>query len=244
MDDHLRCDPSNSRTTKCGPYAVIHDARSYSRYRLKNIACNVVFSERAYFLASRDGGPACGGRASHAPTAADQYVHPQSVDVAWPQHASHQPTVVHHLAGATGIAGYCEVNRAGNMLDASKTSGVPNGNAPRRLFVADVWGLPVSLRGFLQNLHVEGLPGYHLLSRTFSFRRALSPFAISGYMPPYSAASGHKSVPRSQSACKISELSFPCQAPHPLDATRRSPGPHHDFSVPSERILLLLLDLV
>ena len=43
MDNHLRCDPSKSRTTKRDPCAVTHDARGYSRCRLKNVSCDVVF---------------------------------------------------------------------------------------------------------------------------------------------------------------------------------------------------------
>jgi len=161
VDDHLRCNPSKSRTTKRDSCAVTQDPRSYYRCHLKNIDCNVVFSRFACSLASRDGGPACGGRASHVPTAADQYVQPQSANVAWPQHASHEATVVHHSAGATDIAGYCEVDRAADMLDAPKPSGAPNGNAPRRSFAAAVRSLPVSLRGGLQNLHIESLLGHH-----------------------------------------------------------------------------------
>ena len=168
MDDHLRCNPSKSRTIKRDSCAVTHDPRSYARCRLKNVACNVVFSRLACSLASRDGGTACGGRASHVPTAADQYVQPQSANVAWPQHTSHQATVVDHLVGATGIAGYRKVNRARDVLDAPKPSGVSNGNAPRRSFAADVRSLPVSLRGCLQNLHIESLLGHHPSSARYS----------------------------------------------------------------------------
>ena len=49
------------------------------------------------------------------------------------------------------------------MLDAPTPSVAPNDDAPQRSFAVAVRGLPVSLRGFLQNLHVESLFGHHLL---------------------------------------------------------------------------------
>ena len=65
--------------------------------------------------------------------------------------------------GTTDLAGYCEVDRGRDMLDAPKTSVIPNGDVPQRSFSVDVRGLPISRRGFLQNLHVESLLGHHLL---------------------------------------------------------------------------------
>ena len=83
--------------------------------------------------------------------------------VASPKHASHEVTVVHHAAAVADNAVYREVDRARGKRDALTLSQAPNDNAPRRLFAVVVRGLPVSLRSFLQNLHVESLFGHHLL---------------------------------------------------------------------------------
>ena len=55
------------------------------------------------------------------------------------------------------------------MLDAPTPSVASNGDAPRWSFAVDVRGLPVSLRGFLQNLHIKSLLRYHLLQPSILF---------------------------------------------------------------------------
>jgi len=59
------------------------------------------------------------------------------------------------------------------MLDAPTPSVAPNGDAPRWSFAVDVRGLPVSLRGFLHNLHVQSLLGHHLLQPHILFLQSL-----------------------------------------------------------------------
>ena len=91
------------------------------------------------------------------------------MDVAWLKHAFHEVNVVHRPAGATGIAGYYEVDRAHDNLDAPTPSVAPNIDAPQWSFAVDVRGLPVSLRGFLEDLHVQSLLGDHLLRPSVLF---------------------------------------------------------------------------
>ena len=62
------------------------------------------------------------------------------------------------------------------MLHAPKHSRAPNGNAPQRSFADDVRGLPVSLRGFLENLHAESLVGYQLIQPDILFLKRLQLF--------------------------------------------------------------------
>ena len=55
------------------------------------------------------------------------------------------------------------------MLDAPTPSVAPNDDAPQRSFAVDVRGLPVSLRGFLEDLHVQSLLGDHLFQPSVLF---------------------------------------------------------------------------
>jgi len=87
------------------------------------------------------------------------------VGVASPKHASHEVTVVHHAADVADNAVYRKVDRARGKRDAPTPSVAPNDDALRRLFAVVVRGLPVSLRSFLQNVHVESLFGHHLFQR-------------------------------------------------------------------------------
>ena len=45
----------------------------------------------------------------------------------------------------------------------------PNVDVPQWSFVVDVWGLTVFLRGFLEDLHVQSLPGDHPLQLSVLF---------------------------------------------------------------------------
>ena len=45
----------------------------------------------------------------------------------------------------------------------------PNGDVPGRSFAGGVRGLPVSLRGFTQDLRVQGLVGHQLLESSLLF---------------------------------------------------------------------------
>ena len=125
VDDYFPYDLLKSHTTRRGSCAVTDDARSYARCRLKTVVCDVVFSALACFPASKDGGHACGLPANDAGPAADECVRHRSVDIVWTKHASHEVNVVHHPTGATDIAGYCEVDRGRDMLDAPKPSVPP-----------------------------------------------------------------------------------------------------------------------
>ena len=87
--------------------------------------------------------------------------------------------MVRHSAGATSIAGYCEVDRAHDNLDAPTPSVAPNIDAPQWSFAVDVRGLPVSLRGFLEDLHVQSLLSDHLLQRSVLF---LQSFEFLGHL--------------------------------------------------------------
>ena len=66
-------------------------------------------------------------------------------------------------ADETGTAEYCEVDPARGTLDAPTLCAAPDDDVSRQPFVVDVRGLPVSLRGFLQDLHVQSLLRHHLL---------------------------------------------------------------------------------
>ena len=55
------------------------------------------------------------------------------------------------------------------MLDAPTPSVAPNDDAPQRSFAVAVRGLLVSLRGFLQNLHIQRLLGDHLFQPNVLF---------------------------------------------------------------------------
>ena len=169
---------------------------------------------------------------------------PQSVDVARPQpHLTKQPWFIIWPMQLVSLGTERWIEHATclmlrNLLESQTATHLGNRSSP-------TWGV-TSFPSRLPSKSPHRGPARLSSSSAghFSFRRALSPLAISGCLPPYFAANGHKSVPRSQSACKLPELSFPCQAPHPLDATWRSSGPHDDASMPSERILSLLLNLV
>ena len=41
------------------------------------------------------------------------------------------------------------------------------------IFFVDIWNLPVSLRSFIQNIHVDISPGYHLLLSSILFLQRL-----------------------------------------------------------------------
>ena len=100
----------------------------------------------------------------------DEYARPRNVDVAWPKHRiSRSSRRLIILVGEIGIAGCYEVDRGRGTLDAPILSVAPNGDVLRRAFAVDVRGLPVSLRGFLQNLHIKSLLGHHLLQSTILF---------------------------------------------------------------------------
>ena len=55
------------------------------------------------------------------------------------------------------------------MLDAPTLSVTPNDDAPQRSFAVDVRGLPVFLRVFLHNLHIQRLLGEHVFQPTVLF---------------------------------------------------------------------------
>ena len=93
--------------------------------------------------------------------------------VASPKHASHEVTVVHHAADVADNAVYREVDRARGKRDAPTPSVAPNDDALRRLFAVVVRGLPVSLCGFLQNIHVESLFGHPLFQSCILFFESL-----------------------------------------------------------------------
>ena len=162
---------------------------------------------------------------------------PQSVDVAWPQpHLTKQPWFIIWPMQLVSLGterwiehATCLMRR--NLLESQTATHLGDRSSP-------TWGV-TSFPSRLPSKSPCREPGWPPSSSAghFSFRRALSPLAISGCLPPYFAANGHKSVPRSQSDCNLSELSSPCQSPHLLYTTRRSSGPHDDVSVPSERVL-------
>ena len=65
------------------------------------------------------------------------------------------------------------VDRARSKRDAPTPSVAPNDDALRRLFAVVVRGLPVSLRSFFQNVHVESLFGHHLFQPRILFLEGL-----------------------------------------------------------------------
>ena len=69
----------------------------------------------------------------------------------------------------TGNVAYCEVDRVLDRLDVLILSQAPNGDKLQRSFAGDVRGLPVSLRGFLQNIHIESLVSHELLQANVFF---------------------------------------------------------------------------
>ena len=81
--------------------------------------------------------------------------------------------MVHHAADVADNAVYREVDRARGKRDAPTPSVAPNDDALRRLFAVVVRGLPVSLRSFLQNVHVESLFGHHLFQPRILFLEGL-----------------------------------------------------------------------
>ena len=83
--------------------------------------------------------------------------------VAWPEPASREVSEPRHPAAATGNVAYYGLDRVLDRLGVLMLSEVPNEDELLRPFDADVRGLPVSLRGFLEDLHVEGLVGHQLL---------------------------------------------------------------------------------
>ena len=84
--------------------------------------------------------------------------------------------MVHHAADVVDNAVYREVDRARGNGDAPTPSVAPDDDALRRLFAVVVRGLPVSLRSFLQNLHVESLFGHHLFQPRILFLKGLKLF--------------------------------------------------------------------
>ena len=56
-----------------------------------------------------------------------------------------------------------------DRLDVLILSQAPNGDKLQRSFAGDVRGLPVSLRGFLQNIHIESLVSHELLQASVFF---------------------------------------------------------------------------
>ena len=130
------------------------------------------------------------GRVSRLPSnlaasAIDKCVRIRNVDVDEPVNASRAASPVHRPPDATDIAGCCVVDPERGTHDAPRLFLAPSGYARSTLCVDGVQGLPVSLGGLLEDLPIEGLLGTIFLSRAFSFSRAFSCSAISGFMPPY-----------------------------------------------------------
>ena len=89
--------------------------------------------------------------------------------VAWPEPASREVSEPRHPAAATGNVAYCELDRVLDRLGVLIISEAPNDDELLRPFDADVRGLPVSLRGFLQNIHIESLVSQEFLQASILF---------------------------------------------------------------------------
>ena len=89
--------------------------------------------------------------------------------VAWPEPASREVSEPRHPAAATGNVAYCELDRVLDRLGVLILSEAPNDDELQRPFDADVRGLPVSLRGFLQDIHIESLLCHELLQTSILF---------------------------------------------------------------------------
>ena len=88
-------------------------------------------------------------------------------------------------AGADNVA-YYEVDPERDKRDVPKPFPAPNADVLHESFVGVAWGLPVSLRGFLENLHVQSLLSHQLLQPSVFFLQwpsTLSPSLVA--MPPY-----------------------------------------------------------
>jgi len=91
------------------------------------------------------------------------------VAVAWPEPASREVSEPRHPAAATGNVAYYGLDRVLDRLGVLMLSEVPNEDELLRPFDADVRGLPVSLRGFLQNIHIESLVSQEFLQASILF---------------------------------------------------------------------------
>ena len=94
-------------------------------------------------------------------------------DVDEPANASRAVPPVHHPPDAIGIAGCCVVAPKYGRPDAPKLFLPLNRYARRIPCVGDVQGLPVSLGGLLEDLHIESLLGNHLLQPCVLFLQSL-----------------------------------------------------------------------
>jgi len=162
VDDHLRCDPSNNRTTKRGPYAVTDIARGYCRCRLKNVA-------RCCFLGtgmfSRFQRPwirlclTCQSRSNGCPSIRSA-----------PKRGRCLVTARISPSNRGSSCGRCDwyrwVLRSGSSTRHARRSETFWGSKRQRtsaIVRRQRSGLTVSLHGFLQHLHVENLLVHHLL---------------------------------------------------------------------------------
>jgi hypothetical protein len=99
----------------------------------------------------------------------DEYGLFQIGDAVWLRIAFHEANDGHRPVDVTRIAEYCAVDRGHGKLVALMLSQAPNSDALQRLYVDDVRSLPVSLRGFLGDLHIKSLLGHHLLQPSILF---------------------------------------------------------------------------